>query len=164
MALDPLVFDTYKRYKTGTTKLVSFLANTSRKTKLVDDLFVAVLPKKGNGRLKGKARSAQRQIPKTQTYQIRTADFARMAEAISTSENAKVSDHLIRTLEEVIAARKECAGWFSSSVFSRFYLFIFLILIFGIFNRQQNTIDESTQSSNENTSTLYRSFKKFAKF
>jgi hypothetical protein len=114
MALNPLVFDTYKRYKAGTAKLVSFLANTARKTKLVDDLFVAVLPKKGNGRLKGKARSAKRQVQKTQTYQIRTADFVRMAEAILASKNVKVPDSLIRTLEDVIAARKECAGWFSS--------------------------------------------------
>jgi hypothetical protein len=114
MALDPLVFDTYKRYKAGTAKLVSFLASATRKTKLVDDLFPAILLAKGNGRLKGKARSAQRQIPKNQTYQIRTSDFVRMAEVISTSTNVKVSNALIRTLEEVIAARKERAGWFSS--------------------------------------------------
>jgi hypothetical protein len=90
MALDPLVFDTYKRYKAGTAKLVSFLASTARKTKLVDDLFPAVLPTKGNGRLKGKARSVLRHAPKNQTYQIRTSDFVRMAEVISTSTNIKI--------------------------------------------------------------------------
>jgi hypothetical protein len=72
MALDPLVFDSaYKRYKAGTAKLVSFLASTARKTNLLDDLFHAVSPMKGNGRLKGKARSAQRQIPKAK--RIRSA-------------------------------------------------------------------------------------------
>jgi hypothetical protein len=114
MALDPLVFDTYKRYKAGTVELVSFLASTARKTKLVDDLFPAVLPAKGNARPKRLARSVLRHAPKNQTYQIRTADFIRMAAVISTSTNVKVPDSLIRTLEEVIAARKECAGWFSS--------------------------------------------------
>jgi hypothetical protein len=111
MALDPLFFDTYKRYKAGTSKLVSFLASTARKTKLIDHLFPTDLPIK-SGRLKGKARAAQRQ--KGQTYQIRIADFVPMAEAIASApEIISVPETLMRTLEEVIAARKECAESFS---------------------------------------------------
>lgn len=110
MALDPLLFDTYKRYRAGTIKLVSWLASTARKTKLVDDVFLAKSETMGKGRLKGKARKA----PKSDSQQIRTADITRIAEVIATTKIDGVPDTLIRTLEDVIGARKECAGWFAS--------------------------------------------------
>jgi hypothetical protein len=110
VALDPLLFDTYKRYRAGTIKLVSWLASTARKTKLVDDVFLAKSETMGKGRLKGKARKA----PKSDSQQIRTADITRIAEVIATTKIDGVPDTLIRTLEDVIGARKECAGWFAS--------------------------------------------------
>jgi len=78
MALDPELFDTYKLYKAGTASLVTWLATAARKTSLVEDVFPKPVSK---GRLKGKERAAQKY--KTETYQIRLADFTRMAEAVA---------------------------------------------------------------------------------
>jgi len=105
--LDPVVFDTYKKYKAGTKKLVSYLADTARKTKLVDDLFSRTKSLKLYGRHTRKERSQNEHA-----YQISPGALIRLAKAIATSDTDKIPNALIRTLQEVISARKECAGWF----------------------------------------------------
>jgi hypothetical protein len=59
MALDPLLFGTYKRYKAGTSLVTTWLASKAKEMNLLNDLFPITSANKGKGRLKGKARAAQ---------------------------------------------------------------------------------------------------------
>jgi hypothetical protein len=112
MSIPSLLFDTYKQYKLGTSNFSSWLGSTAKKTGLVDDISPALPEVKGKGRLKGKNRTAQRKIDRV--YQIRTADFARLAQVVASSTPNAIPCTILQTLKEVIKERKECAGWFAS--------------------------------------------------
>jgi hypothetical protein len=110
MAIDPFLFDTYKQYKAGTDKVTTWLASKAREMNTFDDLFPSeATSAKGKGRLRGKARAAQMAAGKGRTHEIPLAAIPRIAKAISTSVTVQaVPGTIIRTLEEVIAARREC--------------------------------------------------------
>ncbi len=82
MIIDPLLFDTHKRAKAGTAKIVSWLATRSKATKLVDNVLPTPVAQSnaGGGRLKGSARKKTRR--KTQTYQVRIS-YKRSSDASS---------------------------------------------------------------------------------
>jgi hypothetical protein len=114
MALDPLLFDTYKRYKAGTNRVTTWLASKAQETKSLDDLVQIAHKNKSKGRPKGKARAAQKE--KGLTHQVRLADIPGIAKAIASTMKEKVPETIIRTLEEVIAARSACSECFKSSI------------------------------------------------
>jgi hypothetical protein len=110
MALDPLLFGTYKRYKAGTSRVTTWLASKAKDMNLSNNLFPVICGNKGKGRLKGKARAAQKE--NGQTYQVALADIPRIAEAIASKSKVTVPGRIIQTLEEVIAARTACNACF----------------------------------------------------
>lgn len=73
---------------------------------LSNHLLPAPSGTKSKGRLKGKARAAQKE--NGQTYQVALADIPRIVEAIASKSKATVPGRIIQTLEEVIAARSAC--------------------------------------------------------
>jgi hypothetical protein len=77
---------------------------------IFDDLFPSeAASAKGKVRLKGKARAAQMAAGKGRTHEITLAPIPRIAKAISTSITVQgVPETIIRTLKEVIAARRAC--------------------------------------------------------
>lgn len=118
MAIDTFLFDTYKKYKAGTNKVTTWLANKAREMNIMSDLFPKAAETKGHGRLKGKARAAQKVAQKVaqkengQTHQIPVAAIPRIAKVIASIEGLSVPGTIIRTLEEVIAARSACSECF----------------------------------------------------
>ncbi|KUJ20149.1 uncharacterized protein LY89DRAFT_772965 [Mollisia scopiformis] len=60
MALDPDFFATYKQYKSGTTKVTTWLASKAQELALVDALFPTTPQPNIKGRLKGKERASQK--------------------------------------------------------------------------------------------------------
>jgi hypothetical protein len=110
--IEHFLFDTYKQYKTGTNKVTTWLTNRARKSNLLRDLFTNVLEAngKGKGRLKGKAIAAQKAAQKENghTYHVPASAIPRIAKTIATMKEYEVPGSIIRTLEEVIAARAEC--------------------------------------------------------
>jgi hypothetical protein len=119
-SIDPLdLFDTYKHYKAGTNKVTTWLASKAREGNLLSDLFLKVSEAnpKGKGRLKGKARAAQKasETRNGQTHQIPLAAIPRIAKAIAGMKKPEVPDTIIQTLEEVIAARSTYNRCFEGS-------------------------------------------------
>jgi hypothetical protein len=72
---------------------------------------------KGKGRLKGKARAAQKagQKENGHTYHVPASAIPRIAKTIATMKEHEVPGTIIRTLEEVIAARTACNRCFEGS-------------------------------------------------
>jgi hypothetical protein len=112
MALDPLLFNTYKEYKAGTTKIMSWLVERAQEMNMLSKLFPtdSVSGNKSKGRLKGKARAARKETsPK---HLVPLAGIPPIATSIASTTKVKVSESIIRTLEEVIAARSACHDCF----------------------------------------------------
>jgi hypothetical protein len=113
------LFDTYKLYKAGTNKVTTWLASKAREANLLSDLFpdASEVNSKGKGRLKGKARAAQKASEKRngQTHQIPLAAIPRIAKASAGLKEQEVPCTIIQTLEEVIAARSVCTRCFEGS-------------------------------------------------
>ncbi|KAF4635177.1 hypothetical protein G7Y89_g2936 [Cudoniella acicularis] len=122
MALDPFLFGTYKQYKAGTNKVMTWLASRARETNLLSNLFPTESANKGKGRLKGKARAAKKET--SEKHHVPLTDIPRIAESIASTKKTMAPNIIIRTLEEVIAARSAC-------------------------NKQQGQKDPSTQASNQ---------------
>jgi hypothetical protein len=110
MALDPFLFDTCKQYKAGTNRIMTWLASRAQETNLLSDLFPTTSGNKGKGRLKGKARAAQKETG--QKHLIPLTEIPRIAKSIASSTKVTVPEKIIQTLEEVIAARSECNDCF----------------------------------------------------
>lgn len=113
MVLNPLIFDTYRQYKAGTHKVMAWLASRVQETTILSELFPSTSTtseNKGKGRLKGKARTAAKKTP--EKYLIPLAKITRIAESIASITEVKVPETIIRTLEEVIAARNACSDYF----------------------------------------------------
>ncbi|TVY17417.1 hypothetical protein LARI1_G004222 [Lachnellula arida] len=110
MALDPVLFNTYKQYKAGTASVISWLVNQSKETNVSTKLLPAASGSQGSGRLKGKARAARKENgPK---HIVPLASIPQISQAIAEAAKAMVPLKIIRTLEEVIAARSECNDCF----------------------------------------------------
>ncbi|TVY36175.1 hypothetical protein LOCC1_G005951 [Lachnellula occidentalis] len=125
MALDPVLFNTYKQYKVGTASVITWLVNRSKETNVSIKLLPEPSGSKGSGRLKGKARAAKKENgPK---HIVPLASILQFAKSIADTAKAMVPEKIIRTLEEVIAARSECSNCFE----------------------QQGPTDTSTQASNQ---------------
>ncbi|PMD30202.1 hypothetical protein L207DRAFT_592660 [Hyaloscypha variabilis F] len=122
----PSLFDTYKQYKAGTIKVTTWLASRAQELNTCTDLF-APSEIKGTGRLKGKARAAKKVVPKEQSHQIPLSAIPRIAKAIANIKAQEVPGTIIRTLEDVIAARSACNECFE----------------------EHGSKDQSTQASNE---------------
>ena len=105
--IPPSLFDTYKQYKAGTIKVTTWLASRAQELNTCTDLF-APSEIKGTGRLKGKARAAKKVVPKEQSHQIPLSAIPRIAKAIANIKAQEVPGIIIRTLEDVIAARSAC--------------------------------------------------------
>jgi Family of unknown function (DUF6604) len=110
--IDPSLFDTYRQYKAGTTKVTTWLAKKARELNTCGDLLSNTGETKGNGRLKVKARAAQKSAPKEEKYQIPLSSIPRIAQAIASLKDQQVPATIIRTLEDVIAARNACNACF----------------------------------------------------
>lgn len=111
MELDPLLLDMYKQYKAGTSKVMAWLASKARETNVLSDLFLG--PEnydKGKGRAKGKPRAASKET--TQKHLVPLAVITRIAKSIASIPKVKVPEGIIRSLEEVIAARAACCEYF----------------------------------------------------
>jgi Family of unknown function (DUF6604) len=108
MAIDQFIFDTYKQYKAGTNRITTWLASRAREIKALDDLFPST-ETKGKGRLKGETRATQKaaQMEKGQIYHLPLSAIPRIAKAIA-GKGLAVPGTIVRTLEEVIAARMAC--------------------------------------------------------
>lgn len=110
MLQDPLLLDTYKLYKAGTSKVVGWLASKAPES-FNKTLLKEKSGKPGGGRLKGKERAAQKAresaTPKAEVekYLISLADIPRIAKIIASTTKMKVPADIIQTLEDVIAAR-----------------------------------------------------------
>lgn len=110
MALDPVLFNTYKQYKVGTASVITWLVNQSKETNISTKLLPAASGSKGSGRLKGKARAAQKENgPK---HIVPLASIPQIAQSIADAAKAMVPQKIIQTLESVIAARSECNDCF----------------------------------------------------
>ncbi|KAI4700574.1 hypothetical protein J4E81_003535 [Alternaria sp. BMP 2799] len=116
MALTPLLFDAYQKYKRGTEDLVHWLAETARATGTVNEVFSDSQqhgkPPTG-GRLKGSARKAAKNAPAT--YHITARSFVALATAIANDARASVPTSVFGTLQAVIRGRKDCAVWYAST-------------------------------------------------
>jgi hypothetical protein len=82
------------------------VSHQSTRDRVFERFVPSCIRKKGKGRLKGKARAAKKE--KDQTHQVPLVDIPRIAKAIASTERGKVPEIIIRTLEEVIAARSAC--------------------------------------------------------
>jgi len=110
MALEPFLFDSFKQYKAGTNRVMAWLASRAQETGVLSDLFPTASTSKGKGRLKGKARATQKETG--QKHLVPLADIPRIAKSIASSTKVAVPEKIVRTLEEVIAARIECNDCF----------------------------------------------------
>jgi hypothetical protein len=112
MALDPLLFNTYKQYKAGTSKVMGWLVDRAQELNVLSELFptASVSGNKGKGRLKGKARVTQKET--SQKHLVPLADIPRIVTSIANTAKVKVPESILRTLEEVIAARSACHDCF----------------------------------------------------
>jgi len=116
MALPPLLFDAYQKYKRGTEDLVQWLAETARATGTVNEVFSDSQqhgkPPTG-GRLKGNARKDAKNAPAM--YQITAGSFVTLATAIADDARVPVPTSVFGTLQTVIRGRKDCAVWYAST-------------------------------------------------
>jgi len=110
MALDPYLFDTYKQYKAGTEKVMSWLARRAQEANLLSTLMPTASECKDKGRLKVKARATQKETG--QKHQVPLADIPQIVKLIGISTKLTVPESIIRTLEEVIEARSACNNCF----------------------------------------------------
>ncbi|TVY84824.1 hypothetical protein LSUE1_G002099 [Lachnellula suecica] len=117
MALDPFLFDTYKQYKAGTNKVMTWLASRSQEASGSSSVVQKASASKSTGRLKGKERkAAKKETSHGQKHLVALADIPRMAKSIVATTKVGVPQNIIRTLEEVIAARCECNDFFEQDV------------------------------------------------
>ncbi|KAF2274138.1 uncharacterized protein EI97DRAFT_444418 [Westerdykella ornata] len=99
MALSPLLYDTYRRYKAGTKKIVQWLASTARETGTVDDIFLRV----GKGPT-GKSRS--KEDPQVPVHTLSPKALLRLADAVVT-KGITIPHPILAILQDVIDSRKE---------------------------------------------------------
>jgi len=116
MALTPLLFDAYQKYKRGTEDLVQWLAETARATGTVNEMFSDIQQhgkSHTGGRLKGCARKDAKKAPAT--YHITARSFVTLATAIANDARIPVPTSVFGTLQAVIRGRKDCAVWYAST-------------------------------------------------
>ena len=126
MGLPDFLFDSHKRYKADTNRVVAWLAETAQKCGHALDPQPTTSKPTGSGRLKGKAR---KEAKKTTTgsvlstpdsapivpYTITTRDFATMAERIAKQKPpVKIPQIILTLLRSAISLRKRCSDWFLS--------------------------------------------------
>ncbi|KAK3722471.1 hypothetical protein LTR37_002463 [Vermiconidia calcicola] len=102
----------YKVYKAGTKKLVDWLVNTAGHC---CDLRAII--KSLHGRLSTENDSATNKKSRTvaPTYELKTQELVRLAQAIVDSELlVVVPQNIIQVLQDVIAGRQECAEWYAT--------------------------------------------------
>lgn len=102
----------YKVYKAGTKKLVDWLVNTAGHC---CDLRAII--KSLHGRLPTENDSATNKKSRTvaPTYELKTQELVRLAQAIVDSELlVVVPQNIIQVLQDVIAGRQECAEWYAT--------------------------------------------------
>lgn len=104
---DP-VADTYRRYKSGTAKLIRYLVDTAK----LSDKVVAASIAQRYSESKHKTGSAATDIE----IKFSTSDLLRFAKSIRASPDVAlgVPPTIIGITQEVIALRKECAQWYSA--------------------------------------------------
>ncbi|KAF3094187.1 hypothetical protein TWF102_007692 [Orbilia oligospora] len=99
--LPEAIIDTYKRYKAGTNRVISFLVQSSCAP--AKDLVPKHKPKAS----KKKGKSASKVKPEN----INLRDLVPLAKNV-VSKGLKVPSHLLSILEDVIKARSKCARWY----------------------------------------------------
>ncbi|KAH6858891.1 hypothetical protein BKA58DRAFT_449234 [Alternaria rosae] len=118
MGFAPLLVDTYRTYKNGTSNFVQWLAETARATGTVNNIFKdnhqeAVPP--AGGRLKCAARKEAKKAGLTQnataTCQIPAKSSLTLATAIAGDTHASVPLSVFTKLRAVIEGRRDCAVW-----------------------------------------------------
>ncbi|KAF2757466.1 hypothetical protein EJ05DRAFT_486518 [Pseudovirgaria hyperparasitica] len=105
--IDPVLHDTYVKYKAGTEKVVTWLAKAAYGTGLLDASFTRSTGT--NAHLKRHEQN-NRQTSE-QTFDFEVKDLNRFADVI-VSSNLKVPPAILYTLDDVIVARRECASWY----------------------------------------------------
>ncbi len=143
-SIDPLnLFDTYKQYKPGANKVTTWLVSKAREAGFLSDMFsdVSEVNSKGKCRLKGKPRAAQKASEKRngQTYQIPLTAIPRIAKAIAGMKNQEVPGTIIRTLEEVIAARSACIASKAGRIYPRKHQIRSINIYLEFFMRRLNS-------------------------
>ncbi|KAH7400804.1 hypothetical protein DE146DRAFT_781561 [Phaeosphaeria sp. MPI-PUGE-AT-0046c] len=114
MGLSPLLVDKYRRYKRNTKKVTQWLGTTARATGLVNDIFEKDLVDRftHTRHINGKNHEKRRQEG---LYMITVPMHIRLAEAVKKAGAPCVPHHLLRTLNGVIADRKECASCYRNN-------------------------------------------------
>ncbi|KAI4605018.1 hypothetical protein J4E83_010889 [Alternaria metachromatica] len=100
--LPSLLVDTYKRYKSGTQIVATWLATSAAKIQSIDHLLIK------NARLKGQARAAARQ---NGVSEVPLNAFRTLVDILAKAKITLPTD-IEAILWSVITARKECAGFY----------------------------------------------------
>ena len=118
--LPPFLFDSHKRYKEDTNRVITWLAETAQKCG--HPLKVEAPASHPSGRLKGKARKQAREIERAEGSETTTSalrhtiavnEFTGLAQWIANHKpSVKVPPLILRLFESAIALRKRCADWF----------------------------------------------------
>jgi hypothetical protein len=115
--LPAFLFDTHKRYKADTNRVVTWLAETAQKCGLT--LNTQPSSSRPSGRLKGKARKEARAAGTcdAKLSQIVTVkQFLDMAKLIATQKPpVAVPDLILRLLRSAIDLRRRCSNWFQKN-------------------------------------------------
>jgi len=122
--LPDFLFDTHKRYKADTEKVLTWLVRTAKKYRFTLETPTAAAggtPKTGpSRRLKGKARAEARKAGSPASNAITSISvkqFAEMAEKIgSRRPPVQVPEVILTLLRSAITLRKRCADWFGRMV------------------------------------------------
>jgi hypothetical protein len=111
MGLSSLLVDTYRRYKRDTKIFTQWLGTTAQATGLVDDTLKVPGNKSSNSKKRKNGRNSK---PSKQfgTYKVSVQSYLKLAEAVKDMDESKVPCRILGVLEDVIAARKECAAWY----------------------------------------------------
>ena len=100
----------YKRYKAGTTKIATWLSNSARHCQDITTILPSLRA----------ANNASKQAKKNKTIspsategKVTTAQLVKLAEIV-VSRSVTISEDILGTLKDVIAARQVCAKWYGS--------------------------------------------------
>ena len=103
----PGLLGRYKLYKTGTNKLVQWLAHSA--SRCCD--LTTIIKSTGSG---GKSKPSQANADSS-AVRLRTQELIKLAQAIADSDPpVEISQTILDITKDVIAGREECAGWYAS--------------------------------------------------
>ena len=169
MTLPSFLFDSHKRYKEETNRVVTWLVETAQKCGFLPSLETT--PTRQSGRLKGKARKMAREKEKAEVdetiasatrFTVTVNHFTDLADRIANHKpRVKVPNLILSLVRSAITQRKRCADWFHKRATteevkidnSKHWHFISVLeLVLKIL--EPNSVSESTRSNKAPTKNM----------